>query len=68
LRRTSGGKRDEVISNWRKLHNGELHNLYLSTSIIRVVKSRRLRWTGYEARMGRKGMPERKQTTRKTKA
>jgi len=37
---------------WRKLHNEELHNLYLSPSVVRVIKSRRMRWAGYVARMG----------------
>jgi hypothetical protein len=39
---------------WRKLHNEELHNLYSSPSIIRIIKSRRMRWAGYVARMGEK--------------
>jgi hypothetical protein len=51
LRRIFGPKRDEVISGWRKLHNKELHNLY-SSSIIRVIKSRRVRWVGHVAHMG----------------
>jgi hypothetical protein len=37
---------------WRKLHNGELHNLYSSPDIIRLIKSRRMRWAGHMARMG----------------
>jgi hypothetical protein len=40
-------KRDEVIGGWRKLHNEELHNLYCSPSIIRTIKSRRMRWAGH---------------------
>jgi hypothetical protein len=46
LRRIFGPKRDEVTGEWRKLHNEELHDLYSSpsTSIIRIIKSRRLRW------------------------
>jgi hypothetical protein len=52
LRRLCGPKRDEVIGDWRKLHNEELHNLYFSPSIIRMIKSRRMRWTGHVARMG----------------
>jgi hypothetical protein len=56
LRRIFGRKRDEVIRDWRKLHNEELHNLYSSPSIIRMIKSRRMRWAGYVARMGRRGM------------
>jgi hypothetical protein len=55
LRRTFGPKRDEVMAEWRKLHNKELHDLYSSPSIIRVIKSRRMRWAGHVARMGRKG-------------
>jgi hypothetical protein len=43
LRITFGPKRDEVIGGWRKLHNEELHNLYCSPSIIRMIKSRRMR-------------------------
>jgi hypothetical protein len=56
LRRTFGPKRDEVTGGWRKLHNEELHNLYSSTSIIRMVKLRRMRWAGHVARMGRRRM------------
>jgi hypothetical protein len=52
LRRTYGPKRDEVTGGWRKLHNEELHGLYSSPSIIRVIKARRMRWTGHVARMG----------------
>jgi hypothetical protein len=44
LRRIFGLKRDEVMGGWRKLHNDELHNLYTSPSIIRMTKSRRMRW------------------------
>jgi hypothetical protein len=54
LRGIFGRKRDEVIGGWRKLHNEELHNLYCSPSIIRIIKSRRLRWAGHVARMGEK--------------
>jgi hypothetical protein len=54
LRRMFGPKRDEVIGGWRKLHSEELHNLYCSPSIIRIIKSRRMRWAGYVARMGEK--------------
>jgi hypothetical protein len=43
-------KRDEVTGGWRKLHNEELHNLYSSPSIIRMIKSRRMRWAGHVAR------------------
>ena len=52
LRRIFGPKRDEVTGEWRKLHN-ELNNLYSSPSIVRVIKSRRMRWAGHVARMGR---------------
>jgi hypothetical protein len=45
LRRIFGPKRDEVIGGWRGLHNEELHNLYSSPSIIRMIKSRRMKWT-----------------------
>jgi hypothetical protein len=52
LRRIFGPKRDEVMGEWRKLHNEELQNLYSSPDIIRQVKSRRLKWAGHVARMG----------------
>jgi hypothetical protein len=52
LRRIFGSKRDEVTGEWRRLHNKELHALYSSPNIIRVIKSRRLRWAGHVARMG----------------
>jgi hypothetical protein len=52
LRRIFGPKRDEVTGGWRKLHNEELHNLYFSPSIIRMIKSRRMRWTRHIARIG----------------
>jgi hypothetical protein len=52
LRRIFGPKRDEVMGEWRKLHNGELHNLCSSPDIIRQIKSRRMRWAGHVARMG----------------
>jgi hypothetical protein len=54
--RIIGPKRDEVTGGWRKLRNEELHNLYLSPSIIRMIKARRMRWAGHVARMGRRGM------------
>jgi hypothetical protein len=47
-----GLKRDEVTGDWRKLHNEELHNLYSSPNIIRMIKSRRLRRAGHVARIG----------------
>jgi hypothetical protein len=52
-RRIFGPKRDEVTGMWRKLHNEELHDLYPSPSIITLIKSRRMKWTGQIARMGR---------------
>jgi hypothetical protein len=51
LRRIFGTKRDEVTGEWRKLHNGELHNLYSSPDIIRQIISRRMRWVWHVARM-----------------
>jgi hypothetical protein len=54
LRRIFGPKTDEVTGDWRKLHNEELHNLYSSPSIIRMIKSRSMRWVGYVERMGEK--------------
>jgi hypothetical protein len=56
LRRIFGPKRNEVMGEWRKLHNEELRDLYSSPSIIRIIKSRRMRWAGRVARMGRMGM------------
>jgi hypothetical protein len=52
LRRIFGPKRDEVTKGWRKLQNEELHGLYSSLSIIRVIKARRTRWAGHVACMG----------------
>jgi hypothetical protein len=52
LRRIFGPKRDDVTGDWRKLHNEELHNFYSSPNIIRMIKSRRMRWAGYVAREG----------------
>jgi hypothetical protein len=46
LRRIFGPKRDEVAGGWRKLHNEELHNLYSSPNIIRMIKSKRMGWLG----------------------
>jgi hypothetical protein len=63
-----------VTGDWRKIHNEELHKLYSSPDIIRMMISRRMRWTGHVTRMGRRGMytgycgkARRKETTRKTK-
>jgi hypothetical protein len=54
LRRMFGPKRGKVIGEWRKLHNGELRDLYSSPNIIRIIKSRMIRWVGNVARMGEK--------------
>jgi hypothetical protein len=53
LRRIFGPKRDEVTGEWRRLHGEELYALYSSPDIIRVIKTRRLRWAGHVARKGR---------------
>jgi hypothetical protein len=65
-------KRDEVTGDWRKLHNEELHNLYSSPDIIRMIKSRRISWAGHAARMGKRnayrilvGKPEGKRQLRR---
>ena len=52
LSRIFGSKRDEVTGEWRKQHNEELNDLYCSPNIVRVLKSRRMRWAGHVARMG----------------
>jgi hypothetical protein len=73
LRRIFGPKMDGVTGGWRKLHNEELHNLYSSPSIIRIIKSSRMRWAGHVARMGEKrivhmllvGKPEGKRPLRR---
>jgi hypothetical protein len=52
VRRMFEPKRDEVTGGWRNLHNKELHSLYSSPSIIRMIKSRKMRWAGHIARMG----------------
>jgi hypothetical protein len=54
LRRIFGPKRNRVTGGWRKLHNEELHNLYTSPGIIRIIKSRRMTWAGHVVRMGEK--------------
>ena len=53
LRRIFGSKREEETGEWGKLHNEELNDLYSSPNIIRVIKSRRMRWARHVARMGR---------------
>jgi hypothetical protein len=75
LRRIFGPKRDEVTRQWRKLHNKELHDLYSSPSIIRIMKSRRMGWAGHIYTNGGEeerlliigGKARGKETTRKTK-
>jgi hypothetical protein len=52
LRRTFGPKRDEVTGEWRKLHNEELNDLYSSPNIVRMIKSRRMRWAEHVAVWG----------------
>jgi len=52
LRRISGPRRYEVTGEWRRLHNEELNDFYSSPNIVRVMKSRRMRWAGHVARMG----------------
>ena len=52
FRRIFGPMRDEVTRDWRRLHNEELKDLYCSPNIVRVIKSRRMRWAGHVARMG----------------
>jgi len=55
LRRVFVLKRDEVTREWRKLHNEELNDLYSTPNIVRVIKSRRMRWAGHVARTGEDG-------------
>ena len=52
LRSIFGPRRDEVTGEWRRLHNEELNDLYSSPNIVRMIKSRRMRWAGHVARMG----------------
>jgi hypothetical protein len=52
LRRIFGPKRDELIEGCRKLHNEKLQNLYFSTNIIRMIKTRMMRWAGHAERLG----------------
>jgi hypothetical protein len=67
LRRIFGTKSGEVTGGWEKLHNEKLRNLYSSPTIIRLIKSRRMRWAGYVTRMKGKRNASGKETTRKTK-
>jgi hypothetical protein len=55
LRRIFGPERNEVTEEWKELHNEELHDLYSSSNIVRVIKSRRMRWAWHVARRGRRG-------------
>ena len=74
--RIFGPKNDEVTKKWRKLHNEELHDLYSSSNMVRVIKSRRMRWAGCVARMGERrgvcrilvGKTEKKDATWETQA
>jgi hypothetical protein len=59
LRRIFGPKRDEVTGEWRRLHNKELYALYSSPNIIRMIKTRKLRWTGHVAYMRKRRGAER---------
>ena len=52
LRRIFGPRRNEVTGEWRRLQNEKLNDLYPSPNIVRVIKSRRMRWAGHVARMG----------------
>ena len=52
LRRIFGPRRDRVMEEWRRLQNEELNDLYSSPNILRVIKSRRMRWAGHVARVG----------------
>jgi hypothetical protein len=72
LRNISLPKRDEMVGGLRKLHNEQLDNMYFSSNILRMMRSRKRRWAGYVAHMGRRGMhtgfcgkARRKETTRK---
>jgi len=73
LRRIFGPRRDEVTDEWRKFHKEELNDLYASPNNVRVIKSRKMRWAGHEARMGEKrglysvlvGMPVGKRALRR---
>ena len=68
FRRIFGSERDEATGEWRKLHNEELNDLYSSPKIVRVIKSRKMKWAGHLVRMGERrdvygvliGKPERK--------
>jgi hypothetical protein len=56
LRRIFGPKRDEATGEWRRLHKKELNDLYSSLNIIRIIKSKRMRWAGHVARVGEREM------------
>ena len=55
LRRIFGIRKDEVTGEWRRLHNEKINDLYSSPNIVRVIKSRIMRWAGHVARMGEEG-------------
>jgi len=55
LRRIFRRRRDEVTGEWRKLHNEQFNDLYCTPSIVRMIKSRRMRWAGHGARIGERG-------------
>jgi hypothetical protein len=54
LRRVFGRKRNKVTGEWRILHKDDLHDLYSSPTVVRVIKSRTMRWAGHVARMGKR--------------
>jgi hypothetical protein len=56
LRRIFGPNKDEMVRSWRNLHSEELHNLYPSPNVSRKIMSRKIRWRGDAAHIGRKGM------------
>jgi len=70
LRRIFGPRKDKVMGEWRRLHNEEINDLYSSPNIVRVIKSRRMRWVGHVASVGEErvvystlvGKPEGKRT------
>jgi hypothetical protein len=69
MRRIFGPKREDVMGGWKQLHNEELHDLYYLPNIMRIIKSRRMRWAGMWDEWGRRGtcIAREKEITRKTK-